>query len=259
MIFIYLKHIFEPMKNTIYAIVCFIFILSSCKKDDKTSESNSATNGIVITTTSVNNISNSTVSGGGNISNDGGSAIIERGVCYSVNPNPTIKNTRTSDGASIGVFISSLSGMYSGTNYYARAYAINSKGVVYGNQVTFTTSGASAMLGCIGGPTTITDIDGNIYNVISIGGKCWTKENLKATKYRNGNNISTNLSDADWSNATSGAYSINSNDMSNESKYGKQYNYYAVADSRGLCPTGWHVPSNSEYNLLLITLMMKHL
>lgn len=239
------------MKNIAYTIIGFIFIFSSCKKDESTSENSTATNGIVISTTSVNGITNNTVVGGGNISNDGGSAIIERGVCYSINSNPTIKNTRTSDGNSIGVFSSTLSGLFSGTNYYARAYAINSKGVVYGNQVTFNTTGASAMIGCSGGPTTITDIDGNIYNVISIGGKCWTKENLKTTKYRNGDNISTNLSDADWSNATSGAFAINSNDMANESKYGKLYNYYAVADSRGLCPTGWHVPSNSEFNLLL--------
>ena len=103
---------------------------------------------------------------------------------------------------------------------------------------------------CVGGPNTIADVDGNVYNVVTIGNQCWMKENLKTTKYRNGDLIPTNLSDAAWQATTSGAFSIYNNTTANDSIYGKLYNWYAVADPRGLCPTGWHVPSDAEWTTL---------
>jgi uncharacterized protein (TIGR02145 family) len=103
---------------------------------------------------------------------------------------------------------------------------------------------------CTGGPSTVTDVDGNVYNVVTIGNQCWMKENLKTTKYRNGDPIPTNLSNTTWQNTTSGAYAIYNNTTANDSIYGKLYNWYAVADPRGLCPTGWHVPSFAEWTTL---------
>ena len=70
-------------------------------------------------------------------------------------------------------------------------------------------------------------------------------ENLKVSKYRNGDAIPTNLSSTDWQNTTSGAYAIYNN-----TTYGKLYNWHAVADPRGLCPTGWHVPSYAEWTTI---------
>jgi uncharacterized protein (TIGR02145 family) len=58
------------------------------------------------------------------------------------------------------------------------------------------------------------------------------------------------LSDINWQNTTSGAYAIYNNDPVNDSIYGKLYNWYTVADPRGLCPTGWHVPSDAELTTL---------
>ncbi|MFM7701553.1 MAG: fibrobacter succinogenes major paralogous domain-containing protein, partial [Bacteroidota bacterium] len=84
-----------------------------------------------------------------------------------------------------------------------------------------------------------------------IGNQCWTQSNLKVSKYRNGNNIYTGFSRSDWPNITSGAYAIFNNDPVNDGLYGKLYNHYAVTDSRGLCPTGWHVPSDGEWNILV--------
>jgi uncharacterized protein (TIGR02145 family) len=107
---------------------------------------------------------------------------------------------------------------------------------------------------CAGGPSTVTDIDGNVYNVVQIGNQCWMKENLKTTKYRNGTTIPGNLSDAAWSSTTSGAQADYDNDAANTTIYGKLYNWYAVADPAGLCPTGWHVPSDSEWTVLISTL-----
>ena len=98
---------------------------------------------------------------------------------------------------------------------------------------------------------TVTDIDGNVYTTVTIGSQVWMKENLKVSKYRNGDPIPTNLNNTDWENTTSGAYAIYNNDAANNTTYGKLYNWYAVADPRGLCPTGWHVPSDAEWTTLV--------
>jgi uncharacterized protein (TIGR02145 family) len=94
-------------------------------------------------------------------------------------------------------------------------------------------------------------VDGNVYQGIQIGTQCWTQSNLKVTKYRNGDNIATGLSNSAWENTTSGAYAIYNNASANDALYGKLYNHYAVTDSRGLCPTGWHVPADGEWNVLV--------
>ena len=111
--------------------------------------------------------------------------------------------------------------------------------------------GGSNTGGCAGGPTTVTDIDGNVYNVVSIGNQCWMKENLKTIHYKNGVAIPTGLSDAQWQNTTSGACADYDNNPTNSTVYGKLYNWYAVADPNGLCPTGWHEPEEWEWNVLV--------
>jgi len=99
-------------------------------------------------------------------------------------------------------------------------------------------------------PLTVSDIDGNVYNTVQIGTQCWTQSNLKVSRYRNGDNIPTGLNNSAWENTTSGAYAIYNNDPANNGLYGKLYNWYAVSDSRGICPTGWHVPSDAEWTTL---------
>jgi len=187
---------------------------------------------------------------GGNIASDGGSSIVLRGVCYSTSPNPNMGNLRTDDGSGIGSFITVLRGLNPSTTHYARSYAKNSNGVVvYGNEVSFTTSAAAPSFTC--GTSTVSDVDNNTYNTVQIGTQCWTQSNLKVSKYRNGDNIPTGLSNSAWPGTTSGAYAIYNNDPVNDGLYGKLYNHYAVTDSRGLCPTGWHVPSDGEWNILV--------
>ncbi len=96
----------------------------------------------------------------------------------------------------------------------------------------------------------VTDIDGNFYPSIIINGQDWMQQNLAVTKYRNGDPIPTGLSNTSWQGTTSGAYAIYDNVAANNTTYGKLYNWYAVNDSRGLCPTGWHVPSDAEWTTL---------
>jgi uncharacterized protein (TIGR02145 family) len=99
---------------------------------------------------------------------------------------------------------------------------------------------------------TMSDIDGNTYKTIEIGTQTWMAENLKVSKYRDGTSIPTGLDGTTWQAATTGAYSIYdddvlyNNDSATNTTYGKLYNWYAVVDSRNLCPVGWHVPSDAE-------------
>jgi uncharacterized protein (TIGR02145 family) len=95
------------------------------------------------------------------------------------------------------------------------------------------------------------DIDGNLFDTVSIGQQVWMKQNLRVTKYRNGDPIQTNLGNSDWQNASAGAFAIYNNSAINDSLFGKLYNWYAVADPRGLCPVGWHIPTDSEWNQLV--------
>ena len=102
------------------------------------------------------------------------------------------------------------------------------------------------------GNTTITvsDIDGNTYEAIAIGNQTWTKKNLIVTKYRNGDVIPQVTDPAAWANLTTGAWCYFNNETANGTVYGKLYNWYAVIDPRGLAPTGYHIPTDSEWTTL---------
>jgi uncharacterized protein (TIGR02145 family) len=97
----------------------------------------------------------------------------------------------------------------------------------------------------------VKDIEGNEYPSIIIHGQEWMQKNLEVSKYRNGDPILTGLNDAQWDSTTTGAYTIYDDVASNNTTYGKLYNWYAVSDSRGLCPTGWHVPSDDDWSALI--------
>lgn len=101
-------------------------------------------------------------------------------------------------------------------------------------------------------PTTVTDIDGMVYNTVKIGTQVWLKENLKVTKFRNGDLIGTtnppNLNIGEL-NTTPYQWPYDGNE-SNVEIYGRLYTWYAATDIRGVCPVGWHLPSDSEWTTL---------
>lgn len=97
---------------------------------------------------------------------------------------------------------------------------------------------------------TVTDIDGNVYNTVTIGTQTWMVDNLKTSKYRNGEPIPNVTENAAWSNLTTGAWCNYNNDVANGTKYGKLYNWYAVADTRNIAPAGWHIPTDAEWTIL---------
>ena len=98
-----------------------------------------------VTTTAASSITSTCASSGGNVSSGGGYSVTARGVCWSTSANPTISNSKTSDGAGIGSFVSSIAGLSSGTTYHVRAYATTSVGTGYGSSLSFKTSDASTM------------------------------------------------------------------------------------------------------------------
>ncbi|MBN2411533.1 fibrobacter succinogenes major paralogous domain-containing protein [candidate division KSB1 bacterium] len=100
-------------------------------------------------------------------------------------------------------------------------------------------------------PGTMTDIDGNVYKTVKIGKQLWMAENLKVTRYRNGDAIPEVTDDLKWINLTNGAYCHYNNNSNNTVNYGALYNWFAVNDSRKIAPKGWHVPSDAEWQRLV--------
>jgi uncharacterized protein (TIGR02145 family) len=96
----------------------------------------------------------------------------------------------------------------------------------------------------------LTDQEGNSYKTITIGGREWMAENLRTRLYRNGDSIPKVSDVMMWQGISSGAWVFWDNNNLNDCPYGKLYNWYAVNDSRNLCPTGWHVPQDAEWNAL---------
>lgn len=97
-----------------------------------------------LTTTGISAITSSTASSGGNVTSNGGAAVTARGICWSTSQFPTTSDSFTSESGTTGAFTSNLTSLSAGTLYYVRAYATNSVGTAYGNEVSFTTLSATS-------------------------------------------------------------------------------------------------------------------
>ena len=126
--------------------------LSSCKKEELPT----------VLTSSIANITATSASSGGVISSDGGADVTARGICWNINGNPTIIDSKTNDGTGQGQFVSNLSELSVGTSYHVRAYACNSIGTAYGADMTFTTLGGKPE--CITQPPTNMSANGITLN-----------------------------------------------------------------------------------------------
>ena len=102
----------------------------------------------------------------------------------------------------------------------------------------------------ISGYSQVYDYEGNAYNTVQIGNQTWMSENLKTSKYNNGDNIPNIPDGQNWIYLESGAWVHYENDPSNENIHGKLYNWYVVNDERGICPTGYHIPNQIEWDTL---------
>jgi uncharacterized protein (TIGR02145 family) len=222
-------------------IMGLVFILSSsCDRENEEMQQQPP----VLSTRNVYSITPNSAICEVDIVNDGGAKVSARGVCWNTIQNPTIADSKTAEGTGTGTFTSSVTGLTATTTYHIRAYATNSIGTGYGNELSFKTYTG-----------TVVDIEGNEYNIIRIGTQTWMAENLKTTKF----NDNTDLERADdplvwealstpgycWYNNIPSLYKIN---------YGTLYNFFVV-DATGnggknICPAGWHVPTDDEWTTL---------
>jgi uncharacterized protein (TIGR02145 family) len=210
-------------------LILSLFLFYSCKKDKATIPD--------IITNAIDSVLDKSVLTGGNITNDNRGAITARGVCWSTDHNPTTSDSTTSDGTGRGSFKSKPANLLPVTTYYLRAYATNSAGTAYGNELSFKTFAAA-------------DKDGNVYNSVTIGSQIWLNENLKTTKFSDGSSIPNVTADITWANLSTSAFCWFNNDaVTYKATYGALYNWYTV-NSGKLCPAGWHVPSDGEFSVL---------
>jgi hypothetical protein len=166
----------QKLNFSLAIIALTLVLLSSC--------STSTTNKLppTITTTAISSIASSTAISGGTITSDGGATITAQGVCWSTATNPTISNNKATSTTGTSTFSSTITGLTGNTTYYARAYATNSEGTSYGNEVTFTTAPPTApvltttIAGSVGATSAISG--GNITSdggsPVTARGICWS-------------------------------------------------------------------------------------
>ena len=220
----------------ITTIVCIF--LQSCKKEDNTQKPTPPSLPTVATD-SVYNICIHSALCTISATSKKGEYISQYGICWSTSPEPNINDENIRIDYYTSNYTFSFSGLKPSTTYYIRAFAINAAGMAYSNIISFTTFSS-----------TVKDNEGNTYNAIDIGNQIWMKENLKVSHYNNGDEILTTSSDISYVTEPKYQWPVNGNNA-NLALYGRLYTWYVTTDERGICPTGWHVPSEGDFNTLI--------
>jgi uncharacterized protein (TIGR02145 family) len=218
-----------------------------------------------VTTYSATSVEETSATLNGNVTGDGGGTVTDRGFWYGLTADPVSTGTKVTVGSGMGSYTTTLTGLSSGDTYYFVAYATNSEGTGYGDEVRFTT-GEPDITGQTG---TLTDYDGNTYNWIGIGKQAWMAENLKVTHYTDGSAIPLVEDSVAWDalTTTDKAYCWYDNSATNRDIYGGLYTWAAAMNGaasseinpsgvQGVCPTGWHLPSDAEWKELEMYLGM---
>lgn len=212
----------------------------------------------VVTTYPVTDVTLTSATSGGIVTSDGGAFVSEYGLCWGYNPNPTINNFHVALGMGVNNFTYTMENLYMSLPYHVRAYAVNSQGVSYGEDMVFQTAtpNPQPFNQICPGTSVVFDYDSNVYNTVRIGNQCWMRESLRTTHYNDGTEIPL----LTWNANTPGRYSPGGS-SNNVTTYGYLYNWYAVMGGasssqanpsgvQGICPVGWHVPSAAEFTQL---------
>lgn len=199
-----------------------------------------------VVTEEVTNITINAATCGGEVLHEGSSAVTERGLVWSTSENPTIDDNEgiTYNGEGAGSWLSELAGLNPQTNYFVRAFAKNHVGTAYAEQEFFITTQQGTFT-C--GDPLLDTRDGQSYETVQICNQCWMAENLNIGNRIDGNSNQTN-------NGTIEKYCY-SNSERNCSIYGGLYQWnemmgYSTTGVRGICPDGWHLPTDSEWTAL---------
>jgi uncharacterized protein (TIGR02145 family) len=195
----------------------------------------------IVTTLTVSAITSTSAISGGEVTSDGGDPVNARGVCWSTTQNPNIANSLTTNGTGNGIFTSNLTGLYPNLTYYVRAYATNSEGTAYGNELSFSTQ-------FLCGDNFTDSRDGKVYTTVQIGTQCWMKQNLnvgtrldQTTNQTNNGNIEKYCSNNTEANCTTygGLY-----------QWDEMMQYSTTAGAPGICPSNWHLPTDPEWTII---------
>ncbi|HNW58703.1 MAG TPA: fibrobacter succinogenes major paralogous domain-containing protein [bacterium] len=193
----------------------------------------------VVTTTPAHTITRNSAIAGGTVVADGGEAVTARGLRWKSALQGSGWAETSDNGTGTGPFSTLLTGLAPGTKHYVQAWAVNRTGRGWGVVDSFRTQSDST-----GG---VSDVDGNYYSTVWIGEQQWMQENLRVTHYRNGDPVVRISDSTHWVSTGAGAwcsYGLNDGFIG---EYGRLYNAFAALDQRNIAPSGWHVPSDAEW------------
>ena len=212
----------------------------------------------LVETLGVHTITEYSAIAGGMVRDDGGSEITSYGICWDTEQNPTIEGMHKEFSEGTSPFFSSIKNLELRTIYYVKAFAINSTGLAYGDEVMFRTN-----------DTPVTDIDGNVYPTVVIGEQTWMARNLEVTRYANGTLVPFTPEDEWWDSlrVNEKGFCYFNNLSSNGNTLGALYSWNAAVNGQdsldpelfpiqGVCPDGWHLPSDGDWKELEVALGM---
>lgn len=234
----------------------------------KKTKSLRASKKIVIAVDSITHITSTTAITHGTMINKRIDTILRSGLTYGTNPNLTIRNRYFPWPSKKTVFKNHLTDLTPMTTYYVRPYMTTCKDTLYGKVQQFKTKRTPTVTVTAKPSTPVTDVDGNTYNTIQIENQVWMAENLRVTHYPNGDPIPMIKGNRAWAalknTSTDDAYAYFYNAKEN-GRMGILYTYAAaiaydwtkdLGNNQGICPKGWHVPSDSEWKVLELNLGM---
>lgn len=205
-----------------------------------------------VETSLVNNITEFSAFAGGVVRDNGGSEISSYGVCWDTQPDPDTEGMHVSFSGGTGPYKTTIKNLELSTLYYVRAFAINNTGLAYGNEVVFRTN-----------DNPVTDIDGNVYPTVAIGEQIWMIKNLAVTRYADGTDVPHLPDDEYWDSlrVDEKAWCYYMNTSNNGDTYGALYTWSAAVNGndsidpelepiQGVCPDGWHLPSDGDWKEL---------
>ncbi len=236
------RDITDLSPNTTYYLRAYATnIKGTAYGEQKTFTTNKEIPTVVTGTTT--NITSNTATWFGSVTADGGATVTARGVCWSTSQFPTILDSKTSNGNGLGSFTSYITDLSPNTTYYLRAYATNSLGTAYGNEMSFTTLFSHIEYG------SFTDSrDRKVYKTVTIGEQEWMAENLAYLPAVSGPTTGSAIETHYYVYGYDGSDVAAAKATINYYTYGVLYNFEAANSA---CPDGWHLPSGEEWEQLI--------